>query len=90
VQDAPPFCTVQGDRARLAGLNETGLKRAGYAPAENAALRRAYRLLFLGSAPMAERIAAARTLPGPAVAALTDFMEASGRGVISTPRRRAA
>lgn len=90
VQDAPPFCTVQGDRARLAGLNETGLKRAGYPASEIAALRRAYRLLFLGLEPMAQRIAAARALAGPAVAALADFMEVSGRGVISTPRRRAA
>lgn len=90
VQDVPPFCTVQGDRARLAGLNTVGLRRAGYGAGEIAALRRAYRLLFLGAGPMAMRIAAAEALGGDAVSRLTRFMAPSGRGVISTPRRAAA
>lgn len=90
VQDVPPFCTVQGDRARLAGLNTVGLKRAGYAAGEIAALRRAYRLLFLGAGPMDKRIALAEALGGDAVAQLVRFMASSDRGIISTPRRAAA
>jgi UDP-N-acetylglucosamine acyltransferase len=90
VQDVPPFCTVQGDRARLAGLNMVGLKRAGYGAGEIAALRRAYRMLFLGSGPMVARIAAAEVLGGEAVLRLTRFMAPSNRGIISTPRRAAA
>jgi UDP-N-acetylglucosamine acyltransferase len=90
VQDVPPFCTVQGDRARLAGLNTVGLKRAGYGAAEIAALRRAYRLLFLGSGPMGTRITAAEALGGETVLRLVRFMAPSDRGVISTPRRAAA
>ena len=31
-QDVPPFTLAQGDRARLFGLNVTGLKRAGIDP----------------------------------------------------------
>lgn len=91
VQDAPPFCTVQGDRARLAGLNLTGLKRAGLEAAELSALRRAYRTLFLKGGGLAERIAAARAeaADSPSVAALTDFLETSGRGVICAGRRGA-
>jgi UDP-N-acetylglucosamine acyltransferase len=90
VQDAPPFCTVQGDRARLAGLNTVGLKRAGFAAGEIAALRRAYRILFLGSGSMPTRVAAAQAIGGEAVAQLVRFMTRSDRGVISTPRRAAA
>ena len=89
VQDVPPFCTVQGDRARLAGLNTVGLKRAGLTFAELSDLRRAYRGLFLGEGPMAERIAALRSATGR-VAELLEFLSASDRGVISTPRRARA
>lgn len=30
VQDVPPYCLVQGDRAKINGLNLVGLRRAGY------------------------------------------------------------
>jgi UDP-N-acetylglucosamine acyltransferase len=91
VQDVPPFCMVQGDRARLAGLNATGLRRAGLDAAALAALRRAYRTLFLRGGSLAERIAAARDeAPGSAeVARLTGFLEGSARGVICAPRKPA-
>ncbi|WP_421933752.1 acyl-ACP--UDP-N-acetylglucosamine O-acyltransferase [Phenylobacterium sp.] len=87
-QDAPPFCLVQGDRARLAGLNAVGLKRAGFSPAEIADLRRAYRLLFLGAGPMEDRLAAARLSAGARALVLVEFLESSGRGCISTQRSR--
>ena len=89
VQDVPPFCLVQGDRARLAGLNTVGLKRAGFSVAEVSALRRAYRGLFLGDGPMTERIAVLQPGAG-AVAELIQFLAGSDRGVISTPRRARA
>ncbi|WP_304217402.1 acyl-ACP--UDP-N-acetylglucosamine O-acyltransferase [Phenylobacterium aquaticum] len=91
VQDVPPYCLVQGDRARLAGLNTTGLKRAGLGHPELAALRRAYRALFLRGGTLAERIAAARTgsPESPEVRRLADFLESAARGVISARRRHA-
>ena len=89
-QDVPPYCLVQGDRARLAGLNTTGLKRAGASPAEIADLRRAYRILFLGPGERLERLAAARLGAGPRALALIAFLESSARGCISSPRTRAA
>ncbi|MDP3631573.1 acyl-ACP--UDP-N-acetylglucosamine O-acyltransferase [Phenylobacterium sp.] len=87
-QDVPPFCLVQGDRARLAGLNAIGLKRTGVTPAEVAELRRAYRTLFLGTGPMEDRLAAARLSAGARTLVLLDFLESSVRGCISTPRSR--
>ncbi|MES2722683.1 MAG: acyl-ACP--UDP-N-acetylglucosamine O-acyltransferase [Pseudomonadota bacterium] len=87
-QDVPPFCLVQGDRARLAGLNAVGLKRAGFTPAEIAELRSAYRTLFLGADTMEHRLAAARRGAGARTLVLLDFLESSVRGCISTPRSR--
>lgn len=91
VQDVPPYCMVQGDRARLAGLNATGLKRAGLDSTALAALRRAYRTLFRKGGSLAERIEAARVeAPDSAeVARLAAFLEGSSRGVICATRRQA-
>lgn len=88
-QDVPPFCIVQGDRARLVGLNAVGLKRANFSSAEMMALRRAFRTLFLGKEPMAERLEKARCGAGSCahVAHLITFLEQSERGFISTTRR---
>ena len=87
-QDVPPFCLVQGDRARLVGLNEVGLKRAGFTAAERTHLRRAFKTLFFGLQPMAERLAKAENASaGDAyVAQLLAFIHASKRGVISKTR----
>lgn len=87
-QDVPPFCLVQGDRARLVSLNTTGLKRAGFASAEIMALRRAYRVLFRGSGTMAERLAELEGADGR-VAELVEFLRHSERGAISVERRAA-
>jgi UDP-N-acetylglucosamine acyltransferase len=88
-QDVPPFCLVQGDRAKLVGLNEVGLKRAGFSPAELAHLRRAFRTLFLGREPMAERLttAACAGTGSAHVPELLAFLNASKRGFISKTRQ---
>ena len=81
--DAPPFCTVAGDRARLHGLNLLGLRRRGFAPATISAIKRAYRLLFQGGGPRRPAIEVARQTLGqvPEVRRLVDFLGASRRGV---------
>ena len=87
-QDAPPYCLVQGDRARLVGLNLVGLRRANVADEEVTALKQAFRELFLGAGPMAERIAALRGREShPSVVRLTEFLRDSERGCLVTPRR---
>lgn len=85
-QDVPPFCMVQGDRARLVSLNAVGLKRAAFSGAELSALRAAYRALFRSGGRLEERIAALGD-PGGRVGELVTFMKTSERGAISTPRR---
>ncbi|CAN7366352.1 acyl-ACP--UDP-N-acetylglucosamine O-acyltransferase [Phenylobacterium sp. LjRoot164] len=87
-QDVAPYCLVQGDRARLVSLNAVGLRRAGLAASEVSALKRAFRSIFHGDGPLAERLAAAEAgLADERVARLIGFMRASVRGVIATPRR---
>jgi UDP-N-acetylglucosamine acyltransferase len=45
-QDVPPFCMVQGDRARLIGLNSVGLERALMSKEAVRLLRKLFRELF--------------------------------------------
>lgn len=55
-QDVIPYGSVQGNRARLAGLNIVGLKRRGFSRSDITALRKAYRLMFAEEGTMSERI----------------------------------
>jgi len=87
-QDVPPFCLVQGDRARLRGLNRVGLVRAGLTEPHIRSLRRAYRLLFRESltreAARAELLAQGE--PTALVAELLAFLQQSVRGVCRVAR----
>lgn len=91
-QDVPPYCLVQGDRARLVALNQVGLTRSGVASEERAALRRAFRMLFLRPGSLADRIATVREELGsaPRVALLLAFLQSSERGCITAVRHAAA
>jgi UDP-N-acetylglucosamine acyltransferase len=46
VQDVAPYCTVQGDRAQVVGINATGLARNGYTEDQIARIKDAYRIVF--------------------------------------------
>lgn len=83
VKDVPPFMTVQGDRAKLVGLNLEGLKRKGLLIDQISNLKRAYRLLFRSGLVLDEALARikAEISPDPNVEILTDFIMTSERGV---------
>jgi UDP-N-acetylglucosamine acyltransferase len=83
VQDVPPFCIVQGDRAGLVGVNVEGLRRRGFSPETTRAIRGAYRTLFRSGLPLREAAARARAdAPGiPEVEHLVRFVETSRRGI---------
>lgn len=82
-KDVPPYCTVQGDRAILRGMNTLGLKRAGLDSAQLQMLRNAYKLLFVSGLTIEEAIA--RLGPeeklSPECNYLTHFVINSKRGV---------
>ena len=88
--DAPPFSLVQGDRARLVGVNVVGLKRAQIATEELALLKRAFRTLFWRPGTLESRIKNTVAMAGDdaRIRCVLDFIRASRRGVCMprTPR----
>ncbi len=46
VQDVPPFCLVQGDRARISGLNVVGLKRSDLPKGRISDIKNMFKILF--------------------------------------------
>jgi UDP-N-acetylglucosamine acyltransferase len=57
-RDVPPFVVVQGDRARVRGVNVVGLRRRAVPEPSIAALERAVFKLWLSRVPRAEALAA--------------------------------
>ena len=55
-QDVIPYGSVLGDRAKLSGLNNIGMKRHGISRDNIHALRTAYRLLFAQEGALNERL----------------------------------
>jgi UDP-N-acetylglucosamine acyltransferase len=84
-QDVPPFCIVQGDRARLVALNKVGLERAGVAAEDLMRLKQAFRILFRGAESFAAGVAmAAEQIPNSdLIRELLDFVSNSSRGIVS-------
>ncbi len=83
VMDVPPYCTVQGDRAELAGINQVGLKRHGYTDEQQARIKDAYRVLFRSKMGLNEALSQLREGMGEhaEIAVLLDFISSSKRGI---------
>lgn len=88
-QDVPPYCLVQGDRARLRSINVTGLERSGMSAADIAEIQRVFRMLFIAAKPMAARIddVEAQYAKSPYARKLLDFVRSSERGVVGYRRQ---
>jgi UDP-N-acetylglucosamine acyltransferase len=69
-RDVPPFVVVQGDRARVRGLNVVGLRRRNVPEASIAALRDAVRKLWMSRAGRAEALRALSAVDDPYVRVL--------------------
>ncbi len=87
-QDVPPFTLAQGDRARLFGLNVTGLRQAGLADTVSSALKTAWRTLWSGL-PLRAAIARVREEQEAVdeVEELLRFLEESRRGICRAAHR---
>jgi UDP-N-acetylglucosamine acyltransferase len=82
--DVPPYVSASGNRARLVGLNLTGLKRRGFTAEALAALRKAYRAVFQSKTTLARALEGLRQAPEyalPEVQKFVDFLAHSERGV---------
>ncbi len=83
VMDIAPYCLAQGDRAELTGLNTIGLNRNGFSTEAIGNIKSAYKLLFRSGLQMHEALAKVKAefAAVPEVVVLTDFIQASDRGV---------
>lgn len=82
--DVPPYVSASGNRARLVGLNLTGLKRRGFTTEALSALRKAYRAVFQSKATLAAALEGLRESADfafPEVQRFVDFLAHSERGV---------
>lgn len=84
--DAPPFGTVQGDRAKLVAVNTVGLHRNGYTAEQKALVKRVFRLLFWRAGTLHQRLELVRNSAlhrDPVCQEIVDFVAESRRGVCS-------
>jgi UDP-N-acetylglucosamine acyltransferase len=85
-QDLPHFCMAQGDRAYLRGLNIVGLRRGGVVASAVAAVKAAYKLIFLSGAPTVdaaiEMCREQGLLEVEVVKSMVEFLRTSQRGVM--------
>ncbi|HZX43915.1 MAG TPA: acyl-ACP--UDP-N-acetylglucosamine O-acyltransferase [Myxococcaceae bacterium] len=83
VMDVPPFCTAQGDRAELVGINGIGLARHGFSEEQIARVKEAYRILFRSKLPLEDATERLRAELGdqPEIQVLLGFVTTSQRGI---------
>jgi UDP-N-acetylglucosamine acyltransferase len=81
--DVPPYCTAQGDRAELVGLNTVGLTRQGYSEDQLTRIKYAYKILFRSKLGLNEALAKLGAEYGtqPEIHALLEFVQNSKRGI---------
>jgi len=82
--DVPPYCTAQGDRAELVGLNAVGLTRHGYSEDQINRIKDAYKILFRSKLGLNEAISKllAEYTGHSEIDVLLDFVTNSKRGLI--------
>ncbi len=81
--DIPPYCTAQGDRAQLAGLNTVGLTRHGFNQEQVQRIKGAYKLVFRSGLGIREALGrvAAEFGGNPEIDHFVRFIEGSARGI---------
>ena len=80
VQDVLPFFTTDGNPPRLRGLNNVGLRRAGFSDEARSTLKDAYRMLFRSATPIEESLRQLEQIDDENVAHLIAFIRGSKRG----------
>jgi UDP-N-acetylglucosamine acyltransferase len=86
-KDVPPFVTVDGLSSYVVGLNQIGLRRAGYNPDEISRLKAAYRLIYRSGLPWLEMLEQLRIEFADGLAAdFYRFLSSTQRGIL--PERR--
>lgn len=81
--DVPPYCTAQGDRAELVGLNTVGLTRHGFNEEQVGRVKDAYKILFRSKLGLNEALSKLRAEHGghKEIDELLEFISSSTRGI---------
>lgn len=84
IQDVPPFTLVAGNKAITHGINVKGLRRRDFSKDDIVELKRAYKLIYRSGMTTSDAIKEINNTQweSPHIAELTDFINASKRGVI--------
>jgi len=84
VKDIPPFMMAAGDRAKLFGLNQIGLRREGLSQEKIQNLKRAYQIIWRDHHLLKEAMEVVRREIPPfgELDQLLDFLNSSERGVV--------
>jgi UDP-N-acetylglucosamine acyltransferase len=86
-KDVPPFVTIDGGTTSAVGLNQIGLRRAGYSSQDVEQLKMAYRLIYRGGLMWTEMLKQLQLqFPMGAAARFYQFLSATTRGIL--PERR--
>jgi UDP-N-acetylglucosamine acyltransferase len=84
VQDVPPFMMADGNPAKVRGVNQEGMKRAGFNEESIRQIKEAFRIIYrakLNLQPAIERIG--DSLPSsPEINELLEFLRTSQRGIV--------
>lgn len=83
-QDVVPYAIVQGDRAKVVGLNLTGLKRRGFSTEALSNIKKIYKLVFRSNLKLEEAITQIEgqfDTSRSEVATYLDFLQKSERGL---------
>jgi len=82
-QDVAPYTIVEGNPAETRAINKIGLERAGFSGDLQAALRAAYKIVFLQNLAVADAVGKieAELPPLPEVKHFAGFIAASQRGI---------
>jgi UDP-N-acetylglucosamine acyltransferase len=82
--DVPPFVTIAAEYGRPRGINAEGLKRRGFDADRVAAIKRAYRTLYMGGRPLdeAKRELGEQAAASDDVADMLAFIEKSERALV--------
>jgi UDP-N-acetylglucosamine acyltransferase len=86
-QDVPPYVTVDGLSSMVVGLNQVGLRRAGFDLAKVQQLKEAYRVIYRSGMMWKQILEVLRTdfAIGPA-ALFYEFLSTTKRGIVSERR----
>lgn len=82
--DVPPFVVAGSEMSVPRGINTEGLKRRGFTPERIAAIKRAYRTLYISGLPLKEarEKLLEQAQSEPAVAQFVDFIDRSERSIL--------